>query len=1402
MKTHKSLRAVLAAILAAFMALAVFPFAAITPAKADAYRPEEASLIGSEEAAQAESAQKPDLTAEKEPNEPAEKAVEQPKANPIQPTWTVPEGYNANDYYKCLALLEGIEEWECSEYAGMKRGEVLFENYDPEDPQTWHGGGYSDWDGEEIGFFFTRGYSEYYLSSVNIYGAGFSGVLDLSGCYRLRSLDCSFNGFTELNLSQCWDLRSLFCPFNSLSELELSGCNIYYLLCEGNPLTRISGIYELLLCEVRAEGFGYISLTHWHGDGSLYASPRHGYEEYFLGWYTEDGELISDELELMLSEIWDPWEWEIYYDCDEIIAKFVTLQDAYDMHDYNKVIAFLEQTDENGVKNGVKLNPKYDPDDPDSLRLAHWSNANYGITDGKYHLISFDISGVPWQTVDELHGFIDLSGCEYLSKVEVGENVGGSGTSGKRPITGIDVSGCGRLGELICRSSQVEEIVLSGCSSLVRLNCGYNRISEIDLSDCRNLSYFFIEGNSIREIDLTPCKSSLYNLWIGATSITELDLSGYTNLKFLNTAYARKLARLNISGCSSLVQLYSIYNGLEQFDCSGCTALEEINLLATFGTGPTKLDFSDCPNLKYLQTNSCLTELNISTAAGIYHNSVRALGNGTFYFYSDGNHTKICAYAGNGSYFLGWYNEAGELLSNSCDYTDHADKVIIARFSGWIELSAPASISAALNSAKRPVITWSAVEDAEGYEVWRRAADGESELIAAVNGTEFIDESELAGFTKYYYKVRAVAAGTEGPFSDEAMITAYGLRAPGGVRVSLIDRKPTLTWNAAANATSYEIYRSTSKDGEFALIAAVSGTSYTDTDELLPLTKYYYKLKALDSIGFESPLSAAVYVTAYGIKAPTGVNAQLIQTKPTVTWSAAANATRYEIYRSTAKDGEYALIGETTELNFTDNDALEAFARYYYKVKALDDFGFESLLSAAANITAYGVKTPAGVKAQLVDTKPTITWNAATNATHYEIYRSTTGTGEFELIGETTELNFTDNDELVGFKRYYYKVKALDDFGNESALSAAASIIAYGIKAPAGVKAQLVDTKPTITWNAAANAAYYTVYRSNAKDGEYALIGETTELSFTDNDELEAQQRYYYKVKGNDDFGNESPFSVAVNVVAYGVKTPAGVKVKIVETKPTITWNAAANATHYEIYRSTTGTGEFELIGETTELSFTDNDELVPFDRYYYKVKAFDDHGNESQFSAVVNTLAYGIKKPARVKAQLVDGKPVITWNAAANATAYEIYRSTTGTGEYELIGTTAELSFTDESELMPNQRYYYKVKGIDDNGNSSEFSAAATVVAPSIAAPTGLSIMLAGNMPVVTWTAVNGAANYQVWRSSGADFELVSTGNATGYVDTASLTPGQTYSYKVCAIDASGAVSAFSETVTIVIPG
>ena len=64
--------------------------------------------------------------------------------------------------------------------------------------------------------------------------------------------------------------------------------------------------------------------------------------------------------------------------------------------------------------------------------------------------------------------------------------------------------------------------------------------------------------------------------------------------------------------------------------------------------------------------------------------------------------------------------------------------------------------------------------------------------------------------------------------------------------------KPMLTWNAVEGATSYRIYRSTSKGSGYSLLGTTTATSYTNTGAKAGTT-YYYRVKAVSYTHLRKP---------------------------------------------------------------------------------------------------------------------------------------------------------------------------------------------------------------------------------------------------------------------------------------------------------------------------------------------------------------------------------------------------------------------------------------------------------------------------------------------------------------------------------------------------------------------
>ena len=348
----------------------------------------------------------------------------------------------------------------------------------------------------------------------------------------------------------------------------------------------------------------------------------------------------------------------------------------------------------------------------------------------------------------------------------------------------------------------------------------------------------------------------------------------------------------------------------------------------------------------------------------------------------------------------------------------------------------------------------------------------------------------------------------------------------------------------------------------------------------------------------------------------------------------------------------------------------------------------------------------------------------------------------------------------------------------------AAPVVKIGNSASSG--------KPMLTWNTVEGATSYRIYRSTSRGSGYSLLGTTTATSYT-NTGAKAGTTYYYRVKACNDAGL-SPYS---NIVSGQVKSvtpkPSAPVVKIGHSaasgKPMLTWNAVSGATSYKVYRATSQKGTYSLLGTVTATSYT-NTGAKAGTTYYYKVKAVNSAG-ESAYSntvsgrATVTTLTMGHSASS--------GKPQLTWKAVSGAASYKVYRATAKNGAYSVINTTKALTYTNVGAAL-GTTYYYKVEALNASGKSMGFSA---IVEGKVAPVLAVGYSSVSGKPQLTWKAVPGATEYQVYRATqqNSGYTKINTTTATSYVNTGAKA-GTTYYYRIVAVKGT-AVSDFSNIVS-----
>ena len=429
-----------------------------------------------------------------------------------------------------------------------------------------------------------------------------------------------------------------------------------------------------------------------------------------------------------------------------------------------------------------------------------------------------------------------------------------------------------------------------------------------------------------------------------------------------------------------------------------------------------------------------------------------------------------------------------------------------------VRLAAPTNVKAELEVKDEKFVvnvSWNAVKYAESYNVFRSSSSsGTYSLVAkGVTSTTWKDESPQEGYN--YYEVRAVGYGTTSSQSSYSYVNV-SLAAPTNVKAEIDenDLVVNVSWDAVKYAESYNVYRSSSYNGTYSLVAeGVTSTTWTDDSPLKG--DNYYKVRAV-GYGFTSYESSYASVTV-SLSAPTNVKAVIDENNlvVNVSWDAVKYAQSYKVYRSSSSWGTYSLVAEgITSTTWIDDSPLEGYN--YYEICA-EGYGFTSSQSSYASVTV-SLAAPSNVKAVIDDNDlvVNVSWDAVKYAQSYDVYRSSSSGDTYSLVAEgITSTTWIDDSPQKGDN--YYKVCAV----NRNIISSQSSYtsVTVSLSAPTNVKAEIDenDLVVNVSWDAVKYAESYNVYRSRSPSGTYFLIAErVTSTSWTDSNPISGNN--YYKV--------------------------------------------------------------------------------------------------------------------------------------------------------------------------------------------------------------------------------------------------------------------------------------------------
>jgi len=295
-----------------------------------------------------------------------------------------------------------------------------------------------------------------------------------------------------------------------------------------------------------------------------------------------------------------------------------------------------------------------------------------------------------------------------------------------------------------------------------------------------------------------------------------------------------------------------------------------------------------------------------------------------------------------------------------------------------------------------------------------------------------------------------------------------------------------------------------------------------------------------------------------------------------------------------------------------------------------------------------------------------------------------------------------------------------------------------------------------LTWSPVSCVERYDIYRSRDDQITFdeRIAANYSDVVFEDMD-ADPSYEYYYSVVGINENG-EGEFSTPV----VGFKKLAspenlGATDGLFTNKVRLTWDAIPGATSYEIWRNAVNdpTTAIMIDEGITDTVYGDST-VIPEKQYFFWVKATNSFTKSDLSNADNGSMDLAIPSNVQASVLTYDNGVLITWSAVNGATTYHVKyilaqskkRSARPTDEFapatEFWHTTA----------IPGQRYFYQVRAENPFGHS-EYSASRFGIQAMKKPEIFASKRTYPEKIRVSWTEVEGATEYRLYRSKQDDF-------------------------------------------------
>ena len=643
-----------------------------------------------------------------------------------------------------------------------------------------------------------------------------------------------------------------------------------------------------------------------------------------------------------------------------------------------------------------------------------------------------------------------------------------------------------------------------------------------------------------------------------------------------------------------------------------------------------------------------------------------------------------------------------------------------------------------------------------------------------------------------------------GTGSDQKQFTPT-LTIPVPVSTSIDYQTYNLQWEASEGADGYDVYT-----GSINYPRLLGTTTTTSIANLKVISEIYYDGATFNVFVVpyqmqngvkKTPIFSSIRTTSITVKMQKPQDLRLIPVSTTsvkVVWTAPPSATGYRLYWSDVEGVfKYNVIIGLTQDGLVFNPYATSYILknlpvgkpvYVWMTASHTDpphYHRSDETSVVSMVPVPGGPSLSGISTTGTSIK--LSWTALTGVSGYLVERYVPATSSYESVGTTTALTLTVDSLTTAIPVTFRVTGYVSANGTTSYGTPSEPVTVTPVpSAVTGLTLQSSSsTSLNVAWTASAGATGYRIYRSSTLTGVYSLVGTTDQTQWLITG-LGFNTTSYVKVRPivtADGVTWEGPLSSAVSAKTALSAITGVTTTSMAYNAASISWSTTPNATGYEIWRSTGTSTYYTLIKTQTTVSFL-NTALVTNTLYNYKVRAYAMVGTLKLYGPF-STVSSVRPIPASPTISVVSGGTnalKVSWPAVLGASGYEISYSATEDGTYTLLPLQTAVTVTING-LTVDTPYYVKVRSYRLVGTLKVYSGYSGVVS---AKPLPLTPTLTGSSGGfdrvnLSWTAIAGAAGYELYRLDGDTYTLIADQTTLTFTDDELIT-GTTRSYKVVA--------------------